>query len=84
MFFSFYEGLGVFVKKGYLDIELIALMWATRARVTVIISDIPTTREGPSVNSVVYILDKVHGFGFSDIELNQFILRGIYGIDNSY
>jgi len=32
MFFSFYEGLGVFVKKGYLDIELIALMWAGMTR----------------------------------------------------
>jgi len=26
--FEFYEGLGVIVKKGYMDIELVALMWA--------------------------------------------------------
>jgi len=30
--FEFYEGLGVIVKKGYMDIELVALMWAGHTR----------------------------------------------------
>jgi hypothetical protein len=30
--FGFYEGLGVIVKKGYMDIELVALMWAGTTR----------------------------------------------------
>jgi len=31
-FFSFYEGLGVLVKERYLDIRLVALMWAGTTR----------------------------------------------------
>ena len=31
-YFSFYEGLGVIVKAGYMDIHLVALMWAGMTR----------------------------------------------------
>ena len=31
-FFGFYEGLGVIVKEGYMDIRLVALMWAGLTR----------------------------------------------------
>jgi hypothetical protein len=44
-FFSFYEGLGVLVKEGYLGIRLVALMWAgTRKFYENIVE--PTVEEG--------------------------------------